>query len=86
MSKNDIEIEALSTKAFQNASAWRLANLLIYSSWKKNEFCIKRMNKKEIKDREKRVKEIRKYHVDKNKEKEGILCEACAFCTVQGVF
>ena len=32
------------------------------------------------------MKAIRKYHVDKKKEKKGISCEACAFYTMQDIF
>ena len=47
------------------------------------------MNKKlckEAKNQGKGLKAIRKNLIDKNKEKEGILCEAGAFCVVQGIF
>ena len=50
---------------------------------KKDEFCIQRMKKKtiskEAKSQGKRLKVIRKSHIDKNKEKERVLCEAGAF-------
>ena len=32
-----------------------------------------------------KIKTIRKNHIAKNEEKEGILCEAHAFYTVQGI-
>lgn len=43
-------------------------------------------NSKEAKRQRKRSNLIRKNHIDKNKAKEGILCEAGALYTVQGIF
>ena len=46
----------------------------------------KKKNSKEAKRQRKRSNLIRKNHIDKNKAKEGILCEAGALYTVQGMF
>ena len=61
-------------------------NKLLYL--KKDKFCIKKSIKasKEATRQGKRLKSIRKYIIDKNKEKEGILCEAGAFDTVLEIF
>ena len=44
-----------------------------YKEWRKKTIS------KEAKSQGKRLKVIRKSHIDKNKEKEGVLCEAGAF-------
>ena len=61
-------------------------NKLLYL--KKDKFCIKKNIKasKEATRQGKRLKSIRKYIIDKNKEKEGILFKAGAFDTVLEIF
>ena len=53
---------------------------------KKKKWNKKKKKKKEAKRQRKRSNLIRKNHIDKNKAKEGILCEAGALYTVQGIF
>ena len=66
---------------FSKILLWRLVILLKRFTWKKVSFAYKEWTKtisKEAKRQGKRLKAIRKNHIDKNQEKEGILCEAGA--------
>ena len=67
---------------------WRLISLLKEFIWKKVSFaykeCIKKSKK--AKRHRKRLKAIRKYHIDVNKEKEVNLCEAGVFYAAETIF
>ena len=70
---------------------WRLVDLINCFTWKKMSFAYKKWTKNwvmKLKDREKdwRLKAIRKNRIFKNKEKEAILCKAGAIYTAQDIF
>ena len=78
-------------KVFENASMKTIVIILKRFTWKRCAFAYKewkkkKKNSKEAKRQKKRSNLIRKNHIDKNKAKEGILCEAGALYTVQGIF
>ena len=78
-------------KVFENASMKTIVIILKRFTWKRCAFAYKEWKKKKKKSKEakrqrKRSNLIRKNHIDKNKAKEGILCEAGALYTVQGIF
>ena len=79
-------------KVFENASMKTIVIILKRFTWKRCAFAYKewkekkKKNSKEAKRQRKRSNLIRKNHIDKNKAKEGILCEAGALYTVQGIF
>ena len=80
-------------KVFENASMKTIVIILKRFTWKRCAFAYKELkkkkkkkNSKEAKRQRKRSNLIRKNHIDKNKAKEGILCEAGALYTVQGIF